>query len=206
MSVSAGKRRYLLGTLILVLIFSLGLNLYNSLVIQPKMQATINNMRVEALQDCLGTMGGVKNVVRRAETNFDVKEAVVYASYAIPFMKIFISGIDVFRHPEKLYYWVQRATYDLRDGLNEVYFGNETGVVTERNLDKNILAMIENLSEAIENIERRVDIPPVRGLHILSVKGVDPAQQLREADVLTDVLDYLKQICKVSGDMYNYYR
>ncbi len=37
------------------------------------------------------------------------------------------------------------------------------------------------------------------------LRGVEPTQQLREAEVLTDVLNYLERIYQVSIEILDYY-
>lgn len=198
MGISSQIRRYVTGIIFLVLIVSVGLNLYDHFVTLPQMEATTNNLRVEALEGWLHKMELVKNLLKRAETNFDVEDVGIHTSWAKMFVDVFTSGIDIFEHQKEFYYWVDKTTYYLQEALFQIYRGNQTGFVTERNLDQNILAMIANVTDAIENIESKT--------HTLSLNGVDPAQQLREAGVLTDVLNHLEEIYEISVDMYDYYR
>lgn len=191
-------RRLVIGIIALVLVVSVGLNLYDHFVILPQTKATANNLRVEALDGWIGKVELVKNLLKDAETNFDVIEARVHASWAKRFVAVFIVGIDIFGPQEELYYWVHKATFYLYEGLYQIYFGNQTGRITERTLDPNILLMIANLTEGLGNITSRTEM-------LLSPNGVEPAQQLREAGVLTPVLRHLEEVYEVSLDMYNYY-
>jgi len=106
---SQRRKRFLVGILVLVLIVSVGLNLYDHFIVIPQMQATINNMRVEALKSWLGKMQLVKNILRRAETNLDVEDASVHTSWAELFADILTYGIDTsYLSPNYrgLYYWI----------------------------------------------------------------------------------------------------
>lgn len=195
------KRRHLVRILVLVLIISVGLNLYDHFIVLPQMQATTNNMRVQALNAWLGKMEVVKNILKQAETNIDVEDAHVHTSRAELFVNILTNGIDIFEHHKELYYWISKVTLYLDEALLRIHSGNQTGVVTERNLDQNVLTMIENVTTNIENLESKTSFMRTRSLN-----GVEPTQQLREADVLTDVLNYLEQIYQVSIDILNYYK
>lgn len=196
MSIPPKIKRHFVGILVLVLIVSVGLNLHDHFITFPhtlhKVQATSNNMRIEALQALLSKMELVKNLLKKAKTKVDVLEASGHTSWAKRFANIFASGIDIYKHQEKLYYWVHHATLHLYEALDRVYLR------TVADIDQNILAMIGNVTTNVENLESKAGI--------LSPNGVDPAQQLREAGVLTDVLNYLEQMYQVSVDIHNYYR
>jgi len=96
---------------------------------------------------------------------------------------------------------MSKATFYLYEALQTAHFGNQTGTVTERNLDENVLTMIENVTTNIENLESNISLVRTR-----PPNGVEPTQQLREAGVLTDVLNCLEQIYQVSSDILNYYK
>ena len=190
-----------MGILVLVLIISVGLNLYDHLIVLPQMQATINNMRVQALDAWLSKMELVKNILEQAETNFDVEDAHVHTSWARLSEEKLSNGINIFEHGKEMYYWVSKVTWYLDRALLKVHSGNQTGAVTERNLDQNVLTLIENVTTNIENLRSKTSF-----MWITSLKGVEPTQQLREADVLTDSLNYLEQVYQISIVILNYYK
>lgn len=195
------KRRFLVGILVLVLIISVGLNLYDHLIVLPQMQATINNMRVQALNAWLSKMELVKNLLKQAKTNIDVKDAQVHTSWAKLFEDILSNGINIYEPNKELYYWISKVANYLDMALFRIYTGNQTGAIIERNLDQNVLKMMENVTANMENL---VSKPAV--MRTTPLNGVEPTQRLREEDVLTDVLNYLEQIYQVSIVIYNYYK
>jgi hypothetical protein len=198
MGVSSRIKRYVPRIVVLVLVVSIALNVYDYFVVLPQIESTVNNMRVEAFKAWRGKMVLVNHLLKRAETNFDIEDVVVETSRAKLFADIYTFDIHISKHPEKLYYWVSMVTYHLALSLHEIFIGNETGVITEKPLNEDVLSMIQNVTTTMENLESKTGR--------VSLNGVGPAQQLREAGVLTDVLNYLEQIYEVSGDMYNYYR
>jgi len=198
MGVSSRIKRYVPRIVVLVLVVSIALNVYDHFFALPQIESTMNNMRVEAFNAWNSKMSLVKHLLKRAETNFDIEDAAVETSWARLFVDIYTSDINIFRHPEKLYYWASMVTHHLDLSLHEIFLGNETGVITEKPLNEDVLSMIQNVTTTMENLESKTGI--------LSLNGVGPAQQLREAGVLTDTLNYLEQIYEVSIDMYNYYR
>jgi len=187
------------GILVLVLIVSVGLNLYDHFIVIPQMQATINNMRVQALDAWLGMMQKVNNILKHAKTNIDVKDAHNHTSWAEPLVHSRLTyGIDIWEHQNEFYYWISKVAFYLDEALVTVHFGNKTGPVTERNLDQNVLTMIENITTTYDNSETKIRSH-------LSSNGVEPVQQLREAGVLADVLIHLEQIYQISADILNYF-
>ena len=171
-------------------------------MIQNK-EATTNNMRVEAFEAWLDHMKIVKYFLERAETNFDVKDIGYQTLVAKQIADALISGIDVFEHPEGLYYWVDRATSYFHDAVEEIYLGNQTGAVIERNLEPKVLNMKRNITRTIESLWGRTRLTTPES--ILLLNGVDPARQLRDAGVISDVLKYLQHVYQASVDIYNYY-
>ncbi len=197
MAISSQIKRYVPGIVVLVLVVSIALNVYYHFFALPQIESTVNNMRVEAFNAWNSKMSLVKHLLKRAETNFDIEDVAVETSWARLFVDIYTSDINIFRHPEKLYYWASMVTHHLDLSLHEIFLGNETGVITEKPLNEDVLSMIQNVTTTMENLESKTGI--------LSLNGVDPAQQLGAAGVLTDILNYLEQIYQVSVDMYNYY-
>ncbi len=193
-------KMYVKRILLLVLIVSGGQILYDHFITFPntlhKVQAAANNIRVEAFESWRGKMELVKNILNRAETRVDVLEASEHTSWATVFARIFTNGINFNKDEKKLYYWVSRATWYLYTALDRVYSRTYDGI------DQNILSMIGNVTTNIENLESKTGGPRY---NLMRFNGVEPAQQLREAEVLTDVLNYLEQIFLVSVDIYNYY-
>jgi hypothetical protein len=197
MGVSSRIKRYVPRIVVLVLVVSVALNVYDHFVTLPQKESTMNNMRVEAFKAWRNRMVLVKSLLKRAETNFDVKDIKGDTYSAERFANIFTTGINIFEPQKELYQWVSKTAYYLDEALLTIYSGNQTGVIIEQPLDENILTMIQNVTTTIENLGSKTEI--------LSLNGVDPAQQLREAGVLTDILNYLEQIYEVSIDMNNYY-
>lgn len=197
MGVSSRIKRYVPRIVVLVLVVSVALNVYDHFVALPQIESTVNNMRVEAFKAWRSRMVSVRFYLNRAETNFDIKDISDDTYMAERFANIFTSGINIFEPQKELYQWVSKTAYYLDEAMLMIYSGNQTGVVTEQPLDENILTMIQNVTTTIENLRSKTEI--------VSLNGVDPAQQLREAGVLIDILNYLEQIYEVSIDMNNYY-
>ena len=201
MGISPKIKRYVVRILVLTFIVSVGLNLYDHFVVLPQMQATINNMSLQALDGWMGKMETVRNILKRAETNIDVEDGHVHTSWAERFVDILTTEMESSKYHNKLYYSMSKATFYLDEALLTVHFGNQTEPVTERNLDENVLTMIENVTTNIENLYNKINLVRTR-----PPNGVEPTQQLREAGVLTDVLTCLEQIYQVSSDILNYYK
>lgn len=72
------KEKYFVGMLVSALVVSVGLNLYNCIIVIPQIQATANNMTVEALKDWVIEIGRAKYVLSGAQTNVDVEKARFY--------------------------------------------------------------------------------------------------------------------------------
>jgi len=190
------NKKYLVGILVLVLIISVALNLYDYFVTFPQMHATTNNMRTEALKAWLSKMSLIKNLLSRAKTNDDIRDCEDHASWAELFEDVSESGIDIFESGKELYKGVSKAAYYLQYSLHRIYVGNQTGYVFTRNLDQYELVIIGNLTKTIENLESATS---------LALDGVEPTQQLKDAGVLADVLEYLEQIFEFSDVVYEYY-
>jgi len=187
-------KKYVVAILVLALIISVGLNLYDHFITLPQMQATTNNMRVQALQQWLDSIGRLRYLLERSETNFDVREAEYDAYLARDFVAMY--GVGIGYDPETLGYWLRRSTFDLELSVHDIYWGNQTGVITSRNLDQYILEKIQNITQTIENIENSM---------IISANGVDPVKQLREKGKLTEIIDYCKQISEVHIEIATYF-
>ena len=199
----AQKGRYVVGILVLVLIISVGVNLYDHFVTLPKIQATMNNMRTEALLQWLNKIGRIRYLLEHSETNFDVWEAEYDAYLAGDFVDIYGVGIgydpETIKYtynPETLGYWLRRSTWGLGYAVEAIYLGNQTGVITSRNLDQYILQKIENITQTIESIENYM---------VISANGVDPVKQLQEKGNLTKIMNYCKQIHETYIEIVTYY-
>ncbi|MFX0207418.1 MAG: hypothetical protein ACFFDT_15625 [Candidatus Hodarchaeota archaeon] len=203
-NITSHIEKYLVGILAIALIISVGLNLYNHFITLPQMQATTNNMRVQALKQWLDTMERIRFTLWHADTNFDVYEAAYHTRLAGELVDI--CGIGVGYNPETtpmytydretLYYWLTRATYDLEYAVEAIYWGNQTGVITTQYLDHYVEEKIGDIRNAIENIENSM---------IISANGVDPVKQLQEKENLNLVIDYCKQISETYMEIVTYY-
>lgn len=190
------KRKYLLIIFIVIFIFSAGLNFHNHLVVGPQMQATVNNMRVYALESWVGQMMTAKNILKNAETNFDVYDARIHTSLAKKSVQIYGTEIDY--SPENLYHWLSKSTSRLDYALETIFWGNTPPLtsVKSQNLDQYILEKIESITQTIEKI-----IDSMR----ISANGVDPVQQLIEKGNLTDLINYCSHIIETSNEIIKYY-
>lgn len=122
-----------------------------------------------------------------------------FTSWAILFSDIFLIGANDFERNFylELYYWIPKVTRNFDDALFTIYEGNQTPYYAERNLEPDILTMIENVTTNIENLTNKTDL--------LISNGVEPTQQLRDAGVLTDVINYLEQMFENSCNIGKYY-
>jgi len=187
-------RRYVVGILVIVLVISVGLNLYEHFVVFPQMQATLNNMRVYALQSWVDQMDFTQDVLDHAETNFDVYDAKLHTSFARKFAQIYVTGIDY--DAENLYYLLSYSTSRLDYAIETIFLGNITGPVPSRYLDQYILQKIGSIIQTIESIKHSMK---------MSANGVDPIQQLEEKGNLTNTRNYCDQIIETSTEIINYY-
>lgn len=193
------NRKYVVGIGALALIAFLGLHdLYNYLM-WTGLQRTMNYMSAHAFQSWLHEIESAKSILEVAETNFDVKEAMNTTFAAKQFASILTWQIEVYRPPdfvEHLHLRIAGAAI----GLHRAVSGIATKPpITLRNLDDDTLQRIENLTITIESLIESVGT--VR-------RGVDPTQQLEEKGVLSQVIDYCKQMQTTSYEiwaMYDYY-
>jgi hypothetical protein len=200
---SPQTRRYVVGILVLALIISVGLNLYDHFITLPQIQATANNMRTEALLGWLDTIGNVRHTLERSGTSSDVYEARHDTLLAGEFVDIYGMGIgydpETGRYaykPETLLHWLRGSTKDLEYAVMAIYVGNQTGPVTSRPLDYYVSLRIMNITMTIRNIENSMTI---------SANGVDPVRQLQEKGNLDIIIDYCKQISETYDEIAIYY-
>ena len=183
-----------MGILVLVLIMSVGLNLYEHFIVLPQMQATLNTMRACALQSWVDQMGFVRGVLDHAETNFDVYDAKLHTAFARKFVQICVTGFDY--DAENMYYLLSLSTSHLDYAIETIFLGNITGPVPSRDLDQYILQKIGSIIQTIESIEHSM---------ITSANGVDPIQQLEEKGNLTNIMNYCNHIIETSTEIINHY-
>ena len=196
-------KKYVVAILVLALIISVGLNLYDHFITLPQMQATTNNMRVQALKQWLDTMERIRYTLEHASTNLDVYEAAYHTRLAGELVDIY--GVGIGYNPETtpmytydretLSYWLKRSTSDLEYAVLAIYFGNQTGVITTQYLDYYVWEKIGNIRNSIENITNTM---------IISANGVDPVKQLQEKGNLNIVIDYCKQISETYIEITTY--
>ena len=198
------KRRYLVGILVLVLIISVGLNLYDHFITLPQMQAIMNDMRVRAFNSWLDEMTACAYILESAETLEDFWHARDHLYYAEGSVATLLTGIDTGYYSEQytkhLYYWINRATDSLEYAVQRIR------ALVYKNLsaldDEFISSRIKNITQAIHDI----------GLSLLTSGiserwtniGVDPIQQFRDKGKLTDMMNYCKQIAENSEEITHY--
>jgi hypothetical protein len=184
--------------LILALVVSLGFNLYNNFVASEKTQIDMNNVRTEALQGWLGEMWQVDTDLNTSTSNYDIKQA-----WLVVDGEKFVGILNVFGSSEKLYSQISNTTFFLSSGLEDMFFGNETGLILTRNLDQTELSMVKELTQ---NLDGLLFTNGTRVQWLLSTSGVDPTQQLRNQGInFTDVYEYLTNIAQVSFQIQQYY-
>ncbi len=201
MAAFSKKKRYLVGMLVLVLIISIALNLYDYFVILPKMQATMNDMRVQAFGSWLSDMNYAAYVLEVAESREDFHQVEYHLDNAMWSVATLRTGIDTGYYPEQyttnLYYWIHRATdsldYAVERVLGLLYY-NSSG------LDQYIRLRIESITQGIHNMSRSLRIQ--RWVNT----GVEPVQQLEDEGTLADVMNYCKQIHESSIEITDYVR
>jgi len=186
------KRKCIVGVLVLVLIISVSLNLYNHFVDIPKTQKTLNNTIVEVLRRWMSQMMRARNRLESAETNFDALDARSYVTRADDYLEICpdVIGYSL----ESFYGLMHSSTGRLRDALDTIYWRgtSPSGTIIEQNLTQYELSNIEEIRQAIDNIHL---------LMKLENSGVDPVQQLEEEGNLTDIIFSLRKIYFASQDI-----
>lgn len=168
------RKSYFIVALISILIVSAGLNLYDNLYAKPVMQTRINYMSAEAFQSWLDEMKSIKSILKLAETNLDVKEAMNYTFAAKRFAEILEWQIEISRPPnfaEHLHLRISGATVMLDRAVSAIAIKPP---ITLRNLDEDTLQKIGNLTMTIENLVSSVGTVN---------DGIDPVQQLEEKAV-----------------------
>lgn len=200
------KKTYFVGILVLVLIISVGLHLYDYFIILPKMQATTNDMRAGAFGSWLSDIGYTAYVLETAETNEDLRQAAYYLDSAKWSLSVLSSGIDRGRYldqySENPYYWINKATDSLDYAIHQTW--------SSPALDQYIRLRIENIIQAIRNMRTSLmtsdRIAERPGYEHSDYIGVDLVQQLRDEGKLTDVMNYCRQIHESSIDIADYVR
>ena len=179
------KRKHLAGVLVLVLIISVSINLYNHFVVIPKIQTTVNNMIVEVLSRWISQMMGAKNILESAETYSDALDAIGYVDRAREYLAICLNEIGY--SSGSFYALIRDSTGGLWHALM-TFYGRENpldmGVKTQ-NLTQYDSNNIEDICQAIDNIYI---------LMKFENSGVDPVQQLEERENLTDIIFSCRKI------------
>ncbi len=175
-------KKYLKGILVLVLIISVGLSLYDHFVWIPQIvaqgQARENNLRVQAFNLWLNKMTLIHTLLLEAQTYIDLNEIEVHTSWAMGIFDIVDTGIHEVYSNQDLYYEMGQAIAYLDRAVDKSYMN--------KNFDQN---MISNVTSNMAQLAYMDE---------LSLNGVDPAQQLRDAGVLDSVLNHLEQIYQIS--------
>jgi hypothetical protein len=184
--------------LILALVVSLGFNLYNNFVISNQTQTDMNNVRTEALQGWLGEMWQVAIDLNTSTNNYDIKQA-----WLVVDGEKFAGILNAFGSSEKLYSQISSTTFYLSSGLEQMFFGNETGLIVTRDLDQTELSMVKELTQNLDGLLFTND---TRVQWFLSTSGVDPTQQLQNQGInITGVLGYLTNIAQISSQIQMMY-
>ncbi len=186
-----------------VLLFSVGLNVYDRFILLPSFQTSQNIKDVCAFKSWLRLIYLTHYFLENPETNFDLNNAWLTVD------TISRGGLtDVFTPSlESAGGLAQNLSYSVRDGtawlwsaLDAMIVGNKTGVVTERALDQQELNMVANLTIASGHV-----VNDTRAV-ILDENGVSLAQQLEENNLLTPLATHSAEVMAICQHIYNYYR
>lgn len=194
------KRRYLVGILVLVLMISMGLNLYDHFVTLPRMQATMNDMRVRAFHSWRDEMSATAHLLERAETLEDLRHADDHLYYAMGSVATLFTGVDTGYYTAPLYYWISRATPFLQNAVQQI-----RGLVYKNSSaldDEFISSRIANITQAVYDIATALSASAI-GERWRSL-GVDLIQQFRDEGKLTEMIDYCRQIAETSQEITDY--
>ena len=179
-----------------LLAVSILLNIASFVVIQPRLEATINNMMVKACESWLSHLSLIGWHLERAATNFDLLEPKSLARLLQSSDEIFPLGTSK-EQPVGLYAIMDDTGFYLYEGLEKAFAGNQTGEILEQPLDSGIVVIIRDIAQTIDSLYDRTKL-------VLNANGVDPVRQFSEAEVLIELENYLHQINALGSELYNY--
>lgn len=184
----------------IVLLFSLGSNLYSYLVIQPSMRAASNNKDNRAFEEWTHLLGFVTYVLDKASTNFEVEDAWTLSRTADRVSQIFTPTLkSAGGLTESLGHEIGYAMMWLDESTNAMFSGNQTGTVTLRELEPAILGKIENLTAPVKAIAASARAA------LLHDNYGSLSQWLDENDLTSPLINHCEKIREVGQEIYDYY-
>ena len=186
--------------LVTVLAFSVGLNVciyYFDQVRIREMQGMISKTRAKAFNQWVGSMELVINSITGAETYLDVQRARQYFGMKSDCVSVLTLGLLDASAPhsqeDDLYWKISSVTFYLHEALESAEYPPRAEPI-----DDYLKAAIGSLNSTIQNLLSKT-------AYVVAEIEVDPAQQLKNAGVLTDVINILGQIDQISGDIITHY-
>lgn len=192
--------KYLIALFAVMLLVSVGFNIYDHFVVWPSTQATLNNKDVKAFESWLDLLVVTDYFLSNPKTNVDIHDAWLIARMASEVTEIFTPSLESFGGlARNLSFGVTYATSWLVEATDAVYVGNKTGVVSERELEQPILNIIANLTRVIRNLVHST-------LQVSIIEnGMSLAQQLQENNLLNPLANYCGEMMTIGQQIYEYY-
>jgi hypothetical protein len=167
------------------------------------MQDTTNELRVQALKSWVGGMYYARDELVNSKTYLDIQSANQHLERARGYVAILI--IDVWDDSQlteetvedDLYFRTIVAHDHLHGALASAIL-NGTNTTTAEPIDDYLKTAIGSLNSTIVNLWN-ITLENIRETEI------EPAQQLKNAGVLTDVVNILRQIDQTSKDISTHY-
>lgn len=193
-------KKLVLALFLIILLVSLGFNLYSYFVVQPSMQAASNNKDNRAFEEWTHLMGFIDYVLDKARTNFDVMDAMDLSRIADYTSQIFTPSLkSAGGSARDLGFEIRYAMMWLFESTSAIHSGNKTGTITLRELEPAILDKMENLTAAIRAIATSTS-----GVFLRD--NFESLSQWLEENNLTDLLiDRCKEIQDIGQEIYEYY-
>lgn len=197
--------RILVLMLVLILIVSVAFNLYDAYVNHPKMQATMNDMRVRAFRRWLNDMDAAAVVLEGAETPEDFRQAELNLTYgAEDSSRIILTGIDTSgsyeganKNPYLLIYEASGRLQGVAMALGFLVFKNSSAFIAS------IRLRFADLTSTVRDM--RVDM---RAFALqdygATYTGADLVQRLQDKGKLTDFMNYCDKIIEASAEIMDY--
>lgn len=193
-------KKLVLSLFLIILLASLGFNLYSYFVAQPAMQAAANNKDNRAFEEWTSLIGFIAYLLDKANTNFEVEDAWTLSRTTEDVSRIFTSSLESAGGSAKnLSSEITYAMFWLTQSTNAMFSGNQTGSVTLRELEPAILVKKENLTAAIRAIATSAFDP-------LQHNNSGSLSQWLEENNLTNLLiDRCKEVDDIGQEIYEYY-
>ncbi len=192
-------KKYVLSLFLVILLVSVGLNLYNFFFIQPSLQAASNNKDNQAFEDWTHFMYFIADLLEKARTNLEVEDAWTLSRIWGGTSAIFISSLESAGGPARdLGFEVGFAMMWLTESTDAIYIGNQTSLAL-RELEPAVLVKIGNLTAAMRVIPGESDV------ELLHDSYGSLSQWLSEKNLINPLINNCKQIQNIGQDIYKYY-